>query len=107
MTKECQKLFSDNSIVETKPPGSTFQVEQPDDTGNISKSIKTTLSKMKTCDIFNNDLEEQLTVAIQASEDSLMKRMTSSIPKKICYALTIYIYIYKYHHMFTFRNWNV
>ena len=49
MTNECQQLFSDNSIVVTKPPGSSH-VTQPADVGNEFKSIKTALSKMKNCD---------------------------------------------------------
>ena len=70
--------FSDNSIVVTKLPGSTSDVTQPADVGNVFKSIKTALSKMKNSDIYNNNLEDELTAAI-LSHDSLMKNFTASI----------------------------
>jgi len=53
MTNECQQSFLDNSIVVTKPPGSTSHVTQPADAGNVFKSINTVLSKMKNCDVYN------------------------------------------------------
>jgi hypothetical protein len=44
-------------------------VTQPADLGNVFKSIKTALSKMKNCGIYNNDLKDELTAAI-LSHDS-------------------------------------
>jgi 5,10-methenyltetrahydromethanopterin hydrogenase len=53
MGQESQSLLNDNSIIVTKPPGSTSHVTQPADVGNIFKAIKTTLGALKDIDMYD------------------------------------------------------
>ena len=71
MSSDSQNLLNDNSIVVTKPPGSTSHVTQPADVGNVFKAIKATLSALKDRDLSDGELKDSV---IHATKIRLLKR---------------------------------
>jgi hypothetical protein len=84
MSSDSQNLLNDNSIVVTKPPGSTSHVTQPADVGNVFKAIKATLSALKDRDLSDGELKDSVIHSIKCHEDKVIKKMTPSYRHKVC-----------------------